>query len=84
MAMDPVKPAASGPRPLSPGQAVLLPGAFVVGLVALGLLLRQVEVMGPSILGAGALLGVWTLTLYFVSRRTGRTVVLEVMLFKVH
>lgn len=71
MAIDPVKPAASGPRPLSPGKAVLLPGAFVVGLVALGLLLRQVEVVGQSILGAGALLGVWTLTLYVVSRRTG-------------
>ena len=84
MAMDHMKPAASGLRHLSPGQAVLLPGAFIAGLLALGLLLRPVGVVSQSMLGAGGLLLVWAVMLYVAARRSGRTLLLEVMLFKHH
>ena len=84
MAMDHMKPAASGLRHLSPGQAVLLPGAFIAGLLALGLLLRPVGVVSQSMLGAGGLLLVWAVMLYVAARRSGRTLLLEVTLFKHH
>lgn len=84
MDMDHMKPAASGLRHLSPGQALLLPGAFIAGLLALGLLMRPAEVVSQSILGVGSLLLVWAIALYVAARRSGRTFFLEVMLFKHH
>lgn len=78
MDMDHMKPAASGLRHLSPGQALLLPGAFIAGLLALGLLMRPAEVVSQSILGVGSLLLVWAIALYVAARRSGRTFFLEV------
>jgi len=74
MAMDPMKPAASGARQLSPGKAVLLPCAFIAGLAGLGLLVRlggtrQAAVVSLSMLGAGGSLLVWAAALYVAARR---------------
>ncbi len=89
MAMDHMKPAASGLRQLSPGRALLLPCAFIAGLAGLGLLVRlggtpQAAVVSQSMLGVGGLLLVWAAALYVAARRSGRTLILEVMLFKHH
>ena len=89
MAMDPMKPAASGARQLSPGKAVLLPCAFIAGLAGLGLLVRlggtrQAAVVSLSMLGAGGSLLVWAAALYVAARRSHRTLFLEVMLVRAH
>lgn len=82
--MDDKKPAAPGVRNLSPGRAVLLPSGFIAGLFALGVALRPAEMVSRSILGAAAFLLVWTLALYLGARRSDRTLLLEVQIFKHH
>ena len=89
MAMDHMKPTTSGSRRLSPGQAVLLPCAFIAGLAGLGLLVglggtRQAAAVSQSMLGAAGLLLVWTAALYVTARRSGRTLSLQVVLLKSH
>ncbi len=89
MDMDHMKPTTSASRRLSPGQAVLLPWAFIAGLAGLGLLVRlggtaRAAFVSQSMLGAAGLLLVWTAALYVTARRSGRTLSLQVVLFKGH
>jgi len=69
---------------LSPAKAMLMPGAFIAGLAALGLALRSQEVVSQSILGAAAVLLVWAIILLVTAQRSNRTLLREVKLFKHH
>ncbi len=84
MSMENMSPLAKGPRRLSPARAMMLPGVFIAGLIALALYLGPTEVVGLSVLGAGGLLLVWAVALFVTAARSKRTLLVEVTLFKDH
>jgi hypothetical protein len=71
---------------LSPERALRLPLAFVLGLLALGLLpaVRQNAAVLWSFLGAAAALVVWSAVLFVSARRVGRTLTLAIDLRRQH
>lgn len=73
-------------RRLSPAHAILLPCAFAAGLFSLLLLppLRTHPVLLATFVGAGCVLVLWAAALYAVARRTGRPLMLEIVLRKNH
>jgi hypothetical protein len=81
---DNMAPASSKLTYLSPGKALLLPGAFIAALLALGLALRSQPVVSQSMVGAAAALLLWAVALFATAQRSGRTLQVEVKLFKHH
>ena len=73
MSFDQMQPAASSARSVSPGQAMVLPGAFIGALIALGWQVRSSAVVSASIVGAGVFLSAWAAVLYATAKRSGRT-----------
>jgi hypothetical protein len=65
---------------------LLLPPAFIAGLIALTLLapVRQNPKVLWAFLGAMAILCAWSAALYFYARRDGRTLTVEIVLKKQH
>ncbi|MBT3325900.1 MAG: hypothetical protein HN396_06575 [Gemmatimonadales bacterium] len=84
MPMDNMAPAARGPQTISPGKAMMLPGVFITGLAALSRHTGLGGVAGRSMLVVAGLLLLATIALFVSASRSGRTFVVEVMLFKHH
>lgn len=71
---------------LSPGRALLLPAAFGIALVLFALLtpVRRHPNLFPTFLGASAALGLWLAALYVTARRAGRSLTIQIGLYKHH
>lgn len=79
--------APSPARPLTPGRAVLLPMAFAAALVAMAFLLplvRQNPTLFRTFTGGAALLVAWGIWLESSARKAGRTLFLQVGIYKHH
>ena len=79
---------APAPRPtaLRPAQALALPLTFTLLLIALGALpsIRQNPNLLRSFWGAAAALLAWNAVLLIAAARSGRTLILEIVLRKQH
>ena len=73
----------SDEKQLAPGRALLLPTAFALGLVVLGVL-RPEPAITRAMVGAAGVLFIWAAALFVRARGAGRTLALSVVARKPH